>query len=218
MHILLLEDDMDLGHGLQQALRGEGMSSTWVRRLADLPAQRDLADFDCALFDVALPDGCGTELLRRWRGDGVTLPIIMVTARAGLDDRLAGFDGGADEYVAKPFAVPELISRIRAVVRRCAQQASDVWTVGSLAIDARAHHAMLAGVTLDLSPREFALLLELARAPGTVVGKASLAQRLVPLGEALDFGALEVHVSNLRRKIGAQRIRTVRGVGYMLGA
>lgn len=218
MHILIIEDDLDLGHGLQQALKAEGIASTWLRRAADAPQSCDLHEYDCALLDIALPDGSGTDLLLRWRAEGAGLPIIMVTARAGLDDRLAGLDGGADDYIAKPFAVPELLSRIRAVMRRYAQQATDVWTVGDLVVEPRAHRATVGGAELDLSPREFSLLLELAKQPHAVVAKAALAQRLAPHGEALDFGALEVHVSNLRRKIGAQRIRTVRGVGYMLCA
>jgi DNA-binding response OmpR family regulator len=109
----------------------------------------------------------------------------------------------------------ELISRIRAVLRRYARQASEVWTVGALQIEPRGYVARLAGQPLELSPREFHLLLELAREPGVVVAKGTLAQRLEPLGDAVDFGAIEVHVSNLRRKIGADRIRTVRGIGYL---
>jgi DNA-binding response OmpR family regulator len=140
----------------------------------------------------------------------------MITARSALNDRLAGLDGGADDFIIKPFAIAELVSRLRAVLRRYAQQASESWSIGELHIEPRAYRARLAGLALDLSPREFHLMLELAREPGAVVPKGLLAQRLEPLGDALDFSALEVHVSNLRRKIGAHRIRTVRGVGYML--
>jgi len=110
----------------------------------------------------------------------------------------------------------ELLSRVRAVLRRYAQQASALWTIGQLQIDPRAHRVLLAGEELELLRREFQLLLELAREPGSVVPKGVLAQRLEPLGDALTFSLLEVHISNLRRKIGAQRVRTVRGVGYML--
>jgi two-component system response regulator QseB len=215
MHILIIEDDLDLGFALQQALKAEGISSEWLRRLADAPqVAADLA-YDCALLDISLPDGSGLELLTRWRKAGVTLPIIMITARSALDDRLAGLDGGADDFIIKPFATAELLSRLRAVQRRYAQQASQMWTLGELQIEPRSYQARLAGAPLELSPREFHLMLELAREPGVVVPKGVLAQRLEPLGEALDFSALEMHVSNLRRKIGAQRIRTVRGVGYM---
>lgn len=216
MHILILEDDLDLGLALQQALKAESISSVWLRCVADAPwAAADL-DYDCALLDVALPDGSGLDVLRRWRAAGINLPVIMITARAGLDDRLAGLDGGADDFIVKPFAMAELVSRLRAVLRRYAQQASARWTIGALEISPRAFQVWLDGVEIELVRREFELLLELAREPGAVVPKGALAQRLEPLGEPLAFSVLEVHVSNLRRKIGAQRIRTLRGIGYML--
>ncbi|RFP16208.1 MULTISPECIES: response regulator transcription factor [unclassified Duganella] len=216
MHILIIEDDLDLGFSLQQALKADGISSQWLRRVADAPqTAADLA-YDCALLDITLPDGCGLDLLARWRAAGVTLPIIMITARSALDDRLAGLDGGADDFIIKPFAMAELVSRLRAVLRRYAKQASQVWQIGELRIEPRSYQAWLGGEALELSPREYHLMLELAREPGVVVPKGTLAQRLEPLGDAVDFGAIEVHVSNLRRKIGADRIRTVRGIGYMM--
>ena len=218
MHILIIEDDLDLGRALQQALKAEGISSEWLRRVADAPRSFPEQPYDCVLLDISLPDGTGLDLLARWRRAGVAVPIIMLTARSGLDDRLAGLDGGADDFIVKPFATAELVSRIRAVLRRYAQQSSDVWIIGELEIEPRRYLARLAGAQLDLSPREFHLMLELAREPGKVVPKGALAQRLEPLGDPVDFGAIEVHVSNLRRKIGAHRICTVRGVGYMLSA
>ncbi|WP_348945917.1 response regulator [Chitinibacter sp. FCG-7] len=216
MHILIIEDDLDLGFALQQALKAEDISSEWRRSIADAPHYAQDMAFDCVLLDLTLPDGLGFDLLRRWRRAGIATPIIVITARSALDDRLAGLDGGADDFIIKPFATEELIARMRAVLRRYAQQASDVWIIGELHIEPRRYQVSLAGVPLELSPREFHLLLELAREPGIVVPKSALAQRLEPLGDAIDFGALEVHLSNLRRKIGAQKIRTVRGVGYML--
>ena len=218
MHILIIEDDLDLGFALQQALRADGISSEWLRRVADAPFLFTEPSYDCILLDLTLPDGAGLDLLARWRKAGVTLPVIIITARSALDDRLAGLDGGADDFIVKPFATAELVSRIRAVLRRYSQQASEVWTIGALQIEPRRYSARIDGVALELSPREFHLLLELAREPGVVVPKGVLAQRLEPLGDAVDFGAIEVHVSNLRRKIGAQRIGTVRGVGYLLVA
>lgn len=139
-----------------------------------------------------------------------------MTARSGLEDRLAGLDGGADDFIVKPFATEELISRIRAVLRRYARQASEQWVIGALTIEPRRHLARLGDQTLKLSPREFQLLLELAREPGAVVAKGALSQRLEPLGEPVDFAAIEVHISNLRRKIGPERIHTARGIGYVL--
>ncbi|TDR79705.1 response regulator [Paludibacterium purpuratum] len=216
MHILLIEDDLDLGFALQQALKVEGISSEWRRSAQDAPQVPAEIEHDCVLLDLTLPDGDGLTLLARWRKAGIATPVIVITARSALEDRLAGLDGGADDFILKPFAMPELISRIRAVLRRYAQQASEIWALGELQIKPRSHQVLLRGDELDLSPREFNLLLELAREAGCIVAKSALAQRLEPLGEPVDFGALEVHMSNLRRKIGAERIRTVRGVGYML--
>ncbi len=216
MHILLIEDDLDLGRALQSALKVEGLTSEWLRRTVDAPATVDATTVDCVLLDLTLPDGSGFDLLARWRNQGGQVPIIVITARSAVEDRLAGLDGGADDFVIKPFATAELLSRIRAVLRRSAHQASERWVLGELVIEPRRHTAQRGGAVLDLSPREFQLLLELAREPGVVVSKSVLSQRLDPLGEPVDFGAIEVHVSNLRRKIGAELIRTVRGVGYLL--
>lgn len=216
MHILLIEDDLDLGRALQAALRLESYSSEWRRRAADAPALPDADAIDCVLLDLMLPDGSGFDLLARWRHAGNKVPVIVITARGAMEDRLRGLDGGADDFVIKPFATAELVSRIRAVLRRTARQASDQWKLGDLVIEPRGHRALRQGTELDLSPREFRLLLELARDPGAVVPKGVLAQRLDPLGDPVDFSAIEVHVSNLRRKVGAECIRTVRGVGYML--
>ncbi|NHZ92037.1 response regulator [Massilia sp. CCM 8733] len=216
MHLLLIEDDLDFGRALQGALRAEGISSEWLRRAADAPPCFHGTAVDCVLLDLSLPDGCGFDLLARWRGAASAVPVIVLTARSSLADRLAGLDGGADDVIVKPFATEELISRVRAVLRRYARQASEQWTIGTLTIEPRRHLAQLGGQALKLSPREFQLLLELAREPGAVVAKGALAQRLEPLGEPVDFAAIEVHISNLRRKIGAERIHTARGIGYLL--
>jgi two-component system response regulator QseB len=216
MHLLLVEDDLDLGAGLQAALRLEGFTSEWLRRVADVPSKLDDALFDCILLDLSLPDGDGGGLLARWRRSGNGVPVIVITARSALDERLQQLDGGADDFLVKPFATSELLSRIRAVTRRSARQASERWAIGDLAIEPRARSAWLNEQPLDLSPREFQLLVELARDPGAVVAKGGLSVRLEPLGEPVDFAAIEVHVSNLRKKIGGHRIRTVRGVGYQL--
>ncbi|MBT2333812.1 response regulator transcription factor [Variovorax paradoxus] len=216
MHILLIEDDLDLGRALQASLKVEHFTSEWVRRAADAPHAVDAARVDCVLLDLNLPDASGFDLLRRWRRGGVRVPVIVITARSAIDDRLAGLDGGADDFVIKPFDTAELVARVRAVVRRSARQASEHWTVGALEIEPGRHQAKLQGAPLALSPREFQLLMELAREPGVVVAKDVLSQRLEPLGDPVDFAAIEVHVSNLRKKIGSDRVRTVRGVGYLL--
>ncbi len=216
MHILMIEDDLDLGRGLLKALNAESISCQWVRRAADAPPSFYGQIYDCVLLDLSLPDGTGFDLLNHWRRTGVMMPIIIMTARSAIEDKLTGLDGGADDFVVKPFDIAELISRIRAVVRRSAQRASEVWTIGDLQVEPQRFIARLNDVPVELSPREFSLLVELARDVGAYIPKGILAQRLEPLGDAIDFGALEVHISNLRRKIGTERIRTLRGVGYML--
>jgi len=215
MHILMVEDDLDLGRALLQGLKAEAITGQWVRSAADAEHAAESSIFDCVLLDVSLPDGTGYDLLSRWRRAGLLVPIIIITARSALEERLTGLNGGADDFLVKPFATTELVARIRAVARRSARQASEVWTFGDLQIEPKRHMAQLGGEALKLSPREFRLLLELSRQAGTVVSKGLLAERLEPLGDAVDFGAIEVHVFNLRRRIGADRILTVRGVGYM---
>jgi DNA-binding response OmpR family regulator len=216
MHILIIEDDLDLGRSLLQSLRTEGLSSEWLRSVADAQNFIQQNAYDCVLLDLSLPDGSGLDLLRSWRAAGITVPIIVITARLGLEDRLAGLDGGADDFVLKPFIPAELVSRIRAVVRRYSQQVNSEWCSGNIRIDTRQHIAYVAGQQVDLSPREFHILLELVRASGAVVSKDELSRRLQPLGDPVDFSAIEVHIHNLRRKVGNEAIRTVRGVGYRL--
>ena len=216
MHLLLIEDDLDLGAALLAALQLHGFSVAWWRRAADAPPRLEPQQADAVLLDLGLPDGSGFDLLARWRRQDCRVPILVITAQGALQDRLAGLDAGADDYLVKPFATEELVSRLRAVLRRCAQQASEVWTLGPLRIHPGARTAELAGEPLDLSKREFQLLLALARAPGRVVPKSQIAQQLEPLGEPLNAAAIEMHVFNLRKKLGPERIRTTRGVGYAL--
>jgi len=217
MHVLIIEDDIDLGQALLASLKREGISGRWVRSLRDAEAFVGETP-DCVLLDLALPDGYGIDLLRRWRARDNPVPVIVITARTALEDRLAGLDSGADDFLVKPFVMAELISRLRAVTRRYARQASERWQLGELAIAPRTHQVWLSDALVDLSPREFRLLVELARDPESVVSKSLLGQRMEPLGDPLDSASIEVHLSNLRRKIGAERIRTVRGVGYQLVA
>jgi CheY-like chemotaxis protein len=146
MHVLIVEDDLDLGRALQQSLAAEGLSSEWVRRAAE--ASRFILRsgvYDCVLLDLSLADGDGLDLLRRWRRVGLSVPVIIITAQSALDLRLAGLHDGADDFVLKPFVIAELIARVRAVVRRYARQASDVWRIGPLEIQPRACTASVDG-------------------------------------------------------------------------
>jgi len=217
MHLLLVEDDLELGGELQRALAGHGLTSEWVRGVASaraLTADTDTLPYACVLLDLGLPDGQGLDLLRAWRRDHLAVPVIVLTARDDLASRVAGLDAGADDYVIKPAAPIEIASRVRAVTRRAAGQASAVWTVGPLQVDTRKREVRADG----LSPKEFQIVEELARHAGEVVAKHRLSRAVSPLGEPLEFSALEWHIHNLRRKLGDDCIRTVRGVGYCLGA
>ena len=216
MHILLIEDDLDLGASLVRALQQDGFTVQWLRRAHDAPVQLDDPGCSAVLLDLGLPDGSGMELLRRWRRAQAAAPVLVITARSALQDRLGGLDAGADDYLVKPFDIPELLARLRAVLRRTAAQSGEQWQFGALSVWPRKCQAQLSGQPLELTPREFQLLLALAQGGGDVVPKRTLAQRLEPLGDPMDTAALQVHISNLRRKIGAERVGTLRGVGYWL--
>lgn len=222
MHLLLVEDDLELGAELQRALSGHGLSCIWVRgiqharSLTDESGMETETPFACALLDLGLPDGQGIDLLRHWRRRGLALPTIVLTARDALESRIEGLDAGADDYVIKPCAPVEIASRVRAVVRRAGGHASRVWSIGSLQVDTGKREVRAEGLAVSLSPKEYAIVIELARQPGETVSKHRLARAVAPLGEPLEFNALEWHVHNLRRKLGEASIRTVRGVGYCM--
>lgn len=216
MRILLIEDDLALGRALQSVLQNDGCTVTWVRLGTD--AARLLCDpgYDAMLLDLGLPDGDGIALLRRLRGDGRTLPCLVITARDSLEDRLCGFDGGADDYLIKPFDIPELLARLRAVVRRCASRAGaaePLWKLGELTLDPRRMSVTRAGQPLTLSKTEFTLLHTLVKCADRIVTRTELEDGVLPYSEGQ---TLDVHMSNLRKKIGDGYIRTVRGVGYMV--
>jgi two-component system response regulator QseB len=216
MKVLMIEDDLDLGRGLLATLKAQSIDCQWVRRAADAPDSFAEFDYDCVLLDLSLPDGEGSDLLARWRDNGSRIPVLIITARSRLEDKLTGLDGGADDFLVKPFAPAELISRLRALVRRSAQQASETWSVGSLELNPATRAVRLNGHAIELTPREFAVLMELARRPDTVVSKEKLSRRVSACGEPIDTAVIEVHVCNLRKKIGASRVHTIRGVGYLL--
>lgn len=222
MHLLLVEDDLELGAELQRALSGHGLTSEWVRSarharaLTNLEAPGELPHFACAVLDLGLPDADGIDLLQHWRQRQLSLPVIVLTARDALETRVAALDAGADDYVIKPCAPLEIASRVRAVVRRSAGQSSLVWTVGAVQIDTGRHEVRIGGELVALSPKEYQILIELARQPGETVPKHRLARAVAPLAEPMEFSALEWHIHNLRRKGGQHLVRTVRGVGYCL--
>jgi DNA-binding response OmpR family regulator len=216
MKLILVEDDLQLGKALAAALANTEFVPTWVRRVVDAKDLLSRNEFALALFDIGLPDGSGLDLLEWLRAQGSRLPVMMLTARDTVDDRVRGLDSGADDYLPKPFAVPELLSRLRALYRRSAGFVEQVWRVGDLSVEPARQHASVAGETLDLSLREYTLLVELARNAGRVVTRTALERTLFAGDAGVESNALEVHVHHLRRKVGSNRIRTLRGVGYML--
>lgn len=222
MHLLLVEDDLELGAELQRALSGHGLTSEWVRgarharAMTEGECDDDTPYFACVLLDSRLPDGDGIDLLVHWRRRSISMPVIVMSARDAVELRVAALDAGADDYVIKPCAPVEIASRVRAVVRRTAGQASQLWNVGALRIATGTREVRVDGEILPLSPKEYQIVVELARLPGETVSKQRLARAVAPLSEPLEFSALEWHIHNLRRKIGTQLIRTVRGVGYCL--
>lgn len=216
MKLCLVEDDLELGKALQAALQNAGQEVVWVRRVVDAKQWVSDEPFDAVLLDLGLPDGNGLDLLRHLRSLGKTVPILIITARDGLESRLKGLDLGADDYLIKPFATSELVARLRAVVRRSTgwnQLGESVWKIKDLTLDDRRMTLMRADVPVALSKTEFTLLHELMRNSDRVLTRRELEARALPESEGQ---ALDVHVSNLRRKIGEGYIRTVRGVGFLM--
>ncbi|MQA18537.1 MULTISPECIES: response regulator transcription factor [Rugamonas] len=216
MKICLVEDDLELGKALQAALQDAGQEVVWVRRASDARHWVETEPFDAVLLDLGLPDGNGIDVLRELRAAGHTLPILVITARDSLEDRLNGLDRGADDYLVKPFVVTELLARLRAVMRRAtgwSESGEPVWKVKDLVLDDKRMLLTRSGVNVVLSKTEFALLHALMRYPDRVLTRRELESRALPHSEG---AALDVHMSHLRQKIGEGYIRTVRGVGYVV--
>lgn len=217
MRICLLEDDLVLGRSLQAVLQRDHHEVVWVRRLAEARQQLAEAAPDALLLDLGLPDGQGLSLLREIRARDSQLPVLVITARDGIEDRLQGLDEGADDYLIKPFVGAELLARLRAVTRRSgralAPEEPQLWSVRDLVLDEGRQQLSRAGQTIALSKTEFALLLTLMKYPDRVLTRAELESRALARSEG---AALDVHMFNLRRKIGEGYVRTVRGVGFVL--
>ena len=215
MRFLLVEDDPMIGDTLRAALRMEGHAVDWVRDAA--AAQSTLASerFDLLLLDLGLPQGSGLDVLRAARARGDSTPVIVLTARDGPGDRVAGLDAGADDYLVKPFAPEELAARLRAVQRR--QRPATTFVVGEATLDLEAHAASTPSGRVELTAREWTLVEALAQRAGRVVAKSDLEQLVLGAADPPSSNALEVHVSSLRRKLGRDVVETVRGLGYRLG-
>ena len=218
MRFLLVEDDPMIGDTLRAALRMEGHAVDWVRDAA--AAQSTLASerFDLVLLDLGLPQGSGLDVLRAARARGDTTPVIVLTARDGPGDKVAGLDAGADDYLVKPFDLDELGARIRALLRRQAGRALPLLAHGGVTLDPATRQVMRDGQPVLLSAREYAVLELLMQRPGAVLSRAQIEDRLYGWGEEIESNAVSVYVHQLRKKLGAAFIRSMRGVGYFLAA
>jgi len=216
MRLLLVEDDAMIGSGLQQGLRREGYTVDWVQDGKAAAAAVQMAPYGLLLLDLGLPGQDGTQLLKLLRQRDEAVPVIIITARDGLPDRLAGLDGGADDYLIKPFAIEELIARIRAVGRRQAGRARMELSVGPLRMDPGRHLLWLRDEPVSVSAKDFALLQVLMDDPGVVLSREQIEDRLYGWEEEIGSNAVEVRIHNLRKKLGAEVIQTVRGVGYRI--
>jgi two-component system OmpR family response regulator/two-component system response regulator QseB len=216
MRLLLAEDDPQLGDGMTVGLRQAGYAVDWVKDgvAADLALKTE--PFDLLVLDLGLPRLDGMEVLRRLRTRGQVLPVLVLTARDATGDKVTGLDAGADDYLVKPIDLDELAARIRALARRAAGHASPQLVLGALSIDPAARQVFLDGAPVELSAREYSLLLALAENAGRVMTRAQLEASLYGWRDEPDSNALEVHIHHLRKKLGNECIKTLRGVGYMV--
>jgi two-component system response regulator QseB len=217
MRILLVEDDPMVGAALRKGLQQDGHTVDWVSEATAAQAALIHAAHDLMLLDLGLPGKSGLALLADLRRAGNPLPVIICTARDAVADRVKGLDLGADDYLVKPFAFEELGARIRAVTRRRLGQPANRLVHGSLVLDPASHEVLLEGRPVALSAREFAILEALMERPSAVLSRAQIEDRLYGWEDEVASNAVEVHVHNLRRKLGDATIRTVRGLGYSLG-
>ena len=205
-----------IGEAIRAGLRREGFTVDWVHDGAGAAQVLRSEPFELLLLDLGLPGSDGLQLLKTLRERGESLPVLIITARDAVSDRVAGLDAGADDYLIKPFDLEELGARIRALLRRKSGRPSPLLEYQEVVLDPAAHRVTRNGADVSLSPREFTLLQLLMERPGTILSRAQLEERLYGWGEEVESNAVEVHIHGLRRKLGAQFILTVRGVGYRL--
>jgi two-component system response regulator QseB len=219
MRILLIEDDRMIGTSLLRGLRDDGYAVDWVHDgVAAASALRDeKASYALALLDWGLPGKDGLSVLKALRASGNAVPVLMITARDALDDRVTGLDGGADDYLVKPFELAELKARIRSLLRRRAGRVESELIHGNLALNPITHSVRFHDAWINLSAREFSLLRALLERPGAVLSRAQLEEHLYPWSEAVESNAVEFIIYTVRKKLGASVIENIRGVGWRIG-
>lgn len=216
MRILLVEDDVILGDGVQAGLIQAGFGVDWAKTCDEGRLAVATGAYGCLVLDIGLPDGSGLDLLQELRRADNPLPVLVLTARDTLADRVKGLDKGADDYLVKPFELDELTARVRALLRRSHQRASPVITYQGIVLDPAARRVTLDGEVVELSLREFTLLEDLLENQGRVLTRAKLEQSLYGWNAEVESNAIEVHVHHLRKKFGSDFIKTIRGVGYVV--
>ncbi|MFE0017744.1 response regulator [Mesorhizobium sp. NPDC059054] len=214
MRILVIEDDPILSDGLRVGLGLAGWTVDAVTGCADARAALAVARFEAIVLDLMLPDGSGLDLLAEMRGAGDTTPVVLLTALDEIPDRIKGLDAGADDYIGKPFDLDELAARVRAAARRSDGRADPVLRACGMVLDPAGLKVVVEGREVPLSRREFAVLSALMERPGVIRSRGELEDRLYGWQEEIESNAVEVHIHNLRGKVGRARIETVRGLGY----
>lgn len=217
MRTLLIEDDTTLGAAIRDQIAADGHSVDWVMRLDRAGDALAAAVYDLVLLDLMLPDGLGVPFLKAIRARGDTTPVIILTALDQVSDRIGGLNAGADDYLVKPFDLAELSARIGSVARRYAGNPNPIVTHGALEIDLAARQVRLDGKPVSLTAREWVLFEAFLQRPGQLLSKSQLEERLYSFDTEIESNAIEVHVSRLRKKLGAKVIETERGLGYRLG-
>jgi len=217
MRILLIEDDRTLGGAIADQIAADGHAVDWAMLLEDAALSVKTAAYDLVLLDLMLPDGRGLDFLRTRRSAGDTTPVIILTARDQVSERIEGLNAGADDYLVKPFDLSELTARIAAVARRYAGNPNPLINLDGNEIDLAAHTVRRDGKKVDLTAREWRLLEALLQRPGAILSKAQLEEHLYNFDAEFESNTIEVHVSRLRKKLGRDIIETVRGVGYRVG-
>jgi DNA-binding response OmpR family regulator len=216
MRILLVEDDPMIGKSLREALQDAGMSVDWARSGEDGEVALSVGAYAVVLLDIGLPGKSGIEVLRAARKTGNKTPLMLITARDELDDRVAGLDLGADDYITKPFEMRELMARLRAIMRRSGGAAISTLSNGEIELDLDTHEVRYRGKSLVLSAREFGLLRALLDRPGTIMSRAQLEEKLYGWGEEVESNAIDVLIHYLRRRFDKDIIRNVRGAGWLV--
>ncbi len=217
MRVLLIEDEPVLGQAVQEQVAADGHAVDWVTRLDEADAALRAVDYGLVLLDLHLPDGRGLDLLKTMRRGGDQRPVIILTARDQISDRIDGLNAGADDYLVKPFDLDELSARVMAVSRRYAGNPNPVITAGDLKIDKTARRVWRGEEAIDLTKREWAILDLLTQRATAVISKEQMEEALYDFGSEIESNTVEVHISRLRKKLGRDAIHTVRGVGYRLG-